>query len=244
MKLLANIAYHHHPNRVENLTKVIEAIKSYPLQSDIFVDTNDPQAAQELAYLPVTFHAHTGMGHPWELTSKHRNRIAEVYQHFDWVAYFEDDMMLPKEGFVNFTQQFDAMFEDNLYPSFTRIETYPDKEGEFSPDITFNLTPNMWREWNGKTYASLPYYINYHAFWMFSTKRLAEVLSRNPQALQMIPNNGLYRESLASMPIWSLGFAPMLEMDKNGELADHCKVYHLTNNYSNQSRDIKEIFKR
>jgi hypothetical protein len=131
-----------------------------------------------------------------------------------------------------------------LYPSFTRIETYPDKEGEFSPDITFNLTPNMWREWNGKTYASLPYYINYHAFWMFSTKRLAEVLSRNPQALQMIPNNGLYRESLASMPIWSLELKPMLEMHENGELADHCKVYHLTNNYSNQSRDIKQIFKR
>ncbi len=41
MKLLANIAYHHHPNRVENLTKVIEAIKSYPVQAEIFVDTND-----------------------------------------------------------------------------------------------------------------------------------------------------------------------------------------------------------
>ena len=184
------------------------------------------------------------MGHPWELTSKHRHRIAEVYQHFDWVAYFEDDMMLPREGFVNVTKQFDPMFEDNLYPSFTRIETYPNREGEFSPDISFNLTPNMWREWNGKTYASLPYYINYHAFWMFSTKRLAEVLSRNPQALQMIPNNGLYRESLASMPIWSLELKPMLEMTEQGELADHCKVYHLTNNYSNQSRDIKEIFKR
>ena len=71
MKLLANIAYHHHPNRVENLTKVIEAIKSYPVHSDIFVDTNDPQAAQELAHLPVTFHTHTAMGPPWELTSKH-----------------------------------------------------------------------------------------------------------------------------------------------------------------------------
>jgi len=43
-----------------------------------------------------------------------------------------------------------------------------------------DLTPNMWREWNGKTYVSLPYYINYHAFWMFSTKRLAEILGRNP----------------------------------------------------------------
>jgi len=75
MKLLANIAYHHHPNRVENLTKVIEAIKSYPVQSEIFVDTNDPQAAQELAHLPVTFHAHTAMGHPWELTSKHRQGL-------------------------------------------------------------------------------------------------------------------------------------------------------------------------
>ena len=47
MKFLANIAYHHHPNRVENLTKVIEAIKSYPVQAEIFVDTNDPQAAHE-----------------------------------------------------------------------------------------------------------------------------------------------------------------------------------------------------
>ena len=226
------------------MIKVIDAITTYPVQATIFVDTNDPQAAIELAHLPVYVHVHTNMGHPWELTNKHRGRIAEVYQHFDWVAYFEDDMMLPKEGFVNFIEQFDPMFEANLYPSFTRIETYPDREGEFSPDISFNLTPNMWREWNGKAYASPPFCNNYHAFWMFSTKRLTEVLSRNPQALQMIPNNGLYRESLASLPIWSLGLSPMLEMDENGELADHCKVYHLTNNYENVSMDIKAIFRR
>jgi len=60
----------------------------------------------------------------------------------------------------------------------------------------------------------------------------------------MIPNNGLYRESLAFLPIWSLGLNPMLEMDDNGELVDHCKVYHLTNNYQGQSRDIKQIFRR
>jgi hypothetical protein len=102
----------------------------------------------------------------------------------------------------------------------------------------------MWRDWNGKTYASIPFCNNYHAFWMFSTKRLAEVLSRNPQALQMIANTDLYRESMASLPIWSLGFAPMLEMDENGELMDHCKVYHLTNNYANVSKDIKQIFRR
>jgi hypothetical protein len=70
------------------------------------------------------------------------------------------------------------------------------------------------------------------------------VLSRNPQALQVIPNNGLYRESLASLPIWSLELKPMLEMTEQGELADHCKVYHLSNNYRDNSRNIKEIFKR
>jgi hypothetical protein len=36
----------------------------------------------------------------------------------------------------------------------------------------------------------------------------------------------------------------MLEMDENGELMGHCKVYHLTNNYANVSKDIKQIFRR
>jgi hypothetical protein len=79
---------------------------------------------------------------------------------------------------------------------------------------------------------------------MFSTKRLKEVLTRNPGELDHIPNNGLYRESLASFPIWSLNLKPMLEFTEQGELADHCKVFHLTNNYKHGSRDIKTIFKR
>jgi hypothetical protein len=36
----------------------------------------------------------------------------------------------------------------------------------------------------------------------------------------------------------------MLEFTEQGELADHCKVFHLTNNYKQGSRDIKTIFKR
>jgi len=244
MKLLANIAYHHNPERLPNLIRVIEAIKSYPVQADIFVDTNDPEVVGLLADQPVTVHAHTQLSHPWMLTAVHRTRIKETYKYFDWVAYFEDDMMLPKEGFVNFTERFDSMFADGLYPSFTRIETYDDKEGECTPDVNEVLPSSVWCQYAGKDYVSLPFFINYHAFWMFSTKRLKEVLTRNPGELDHIPNNGLFRESLASFPIWSLNLKPMLEFTEQGELADHCKVFHLTNNYKHGSTNIKTLFKR
>jgi len=64
MRLLANIAYHHNSERIPNLIRVIEAIKSYPVQADIFVDTNDPEVVGLLADQPVTVHAHTQLAHP------------------------------------------------------------------------------------------------------------------------------------------------------------------------------------
>jgi hypothetical protein len=79
---------------------------------------------------------------------------------------------------------------------------------------------------------------------MFSVKRLKEVLTRSPEELDKIPDNGLFRESLASFPIWSLGLKPMLEFTEQGELAEHCKVFHLTNNYKHGSTNIKTLFKR
>jgi hypothetical protein len=242
MKLLANIAFHYDAARVDNLIKVVSAIVSYPVAVDIFIDTNDDTAGQVLSYLPATFVVHQNMRHPFELTSMHRDRIAKMHQDYDWVAYFEDDMMLGKDAFINFTKQFDIMFSEGLYPSFVRVERYAGKDGQFTPDITSKVHKDAIKEWNGRKYMSLPYFINYHAFWMFSSKAMGKVLTSNHEALNVVFNSALYRESMASFPIWDLGLTPMVELNEEGRIADLCKVYHLTNNYEFQSVNLNDIF--
>jgi hypothetical protein len=68
------------------------------------------------------------------------------------------------------------------------------------------------------------------------------VLTSNHEALNVVFNNALYRESMASFPIWDLGLTAMVELNEEGWIADHCKVYHLTNNYEFQSVNLNDIF--
>ena len=173
MKLLVNIAHHYEPSRQANLIKVIRAIESYGVDATIYIDTNHPQLSFDLQDERVSVVWHKRMSHPFDLTAKHRIRIDESYQHFDAVAYFEDDMMLPAAGFEYWRTNFDAMHADGFYPSFVRVENYDGVEGDFTPDIVYPLNAEMEVKYDSRRFVALPYHINYHAFWIMTSKAIA-----------------------------------------------------------------------
>jgi hypothetical protein len=243
MKLLVNIAHHYEPSRQDNLRKVIRAIESYGVDATIYIDTNHPQLSSDLQDERVSVVWHKRMSHPFDLTAKHRIRIDESYQHFDAVAYFEDDMMLPAAGFEYWRTNFDAMHADGFYPSFVRVENYDGVEGDFTPDIVYPLNAEMEVKYDSRRFVALPYHINYHAFWIMTSKAIAALKEETSYALFASVDNGLFREEMASLPIWKCGLQAMVQLTDSGNVAEHCKVYHLTNNYQGASHNLTDVFR-
>lgn len=213
-KLLICIAFHYIPDRLKYVMSLLERFSTYDMDMHIIIDTNK-SFSLEGAEICV----HDSLEHPYHLTWIHRQHFKDNIDNYDWFMYVEDDMDVPFENFITYTENFKLLWPSYI-PSFVRIERFEGKE--FNTDNTAHQHP-VFININNKTFTTLGN--PYHAFWIMPQKELKST---------MLPNfvrREISRETAASYPMWGLRKKPLV-MIENGQVSPLCYSYHLANNYA------------
>ena len=240
--LLVCIAFHYDFKRLVFLEKLIHTfLNTYECSVHIRIDTNCPNSlffsVPELIKLNNTLRVeiftHENLAHPFHLTWQHRLAMQHQIDQYENFAYFEDDILLPYENYLNYLENFKLLFPKYV-PSFVRIE-----ENEGQQFITDATEPQELRV--VKIYKLNPYEIGdeypsgttkcfallknpYHGFWIMPAKELKETMIPNFVRLHES------RETAASYPMWELKLTPLVEIE-DGQISKKCYSYHLPNNY-------------
>lgn len=244
-KLLVCICFHYVEERLPILRKVIDILGTYKMNVDIIIDTNSYQL--NLSELPMIkkISVHDNLEHPFYLTFMHRIHMIQNTDQYDWFMYLEDDMGLPYENFLEFTENFYSLWPDYV-PSFIRIETKDEKE--YVLDVRSHIKfPSIVRiadkEYvdlsNNRTHLAYAY----HAFWIMPNKELKETM----HSIEFF-RYSTDREWASSFTTWEIGKIPLVRIENN-QISRLCYSYHLSNNYVSDTRnalatiEVKDIFK-
>lgn len=240
MKLLVCIAAHYAPERIKYLERVLEELKTYQCEVSIIIDSN--------AEIPNhTSFVHKDLQHPFHLTQMHRQHFKDYITNFsfdqteyDWFMYIEDDMLLPWENFLSYTEKLPKLWPGYV-PSFIRIE---EKDGgQYISDVTDRQQANfIWID--NRPFIALPFPQHYHAFWIAPQWVLKQTINEDFTKLHDS------RERSASYLMWELHKKGLLEVENRDgkfQIKEDCYSWHLPNNYidsdmKNGKIKVKEIF--
>jgi len=215
-KLLVCISFHNVPEKLEYLLKVINTFKSYPLYTDIIVDTNS-----YIDLKNVILSVHNNLNHPWDLTWMHRKHIKEKINDYDYFIYVEDDMQIPYENFKNYIDDFSNLWSKGYIPSFVRVEMF--NNIEYVVDVTEKQCFSNIIKIEDKEYIQLSQ--PYHAFWILPKEELQKTMKQDFLTV------GATREEAAWYPAKRLNKKQLVLIDDK-QVSHLCYSYHLSNNYS------------
>ncbi len=241
MKLLVCICFHYTEDGVKYLKKVVDNCLSYPMDVDIIIDTNEDneiinQFSSDIDKPNIAVAYHTNLEHPYHLTWKHREHMAQLIEFgdYDYFMYLEHDMLVPYENFVEYTKNFPILYPMGFVPSFIRVEEANSKQ--YVSDLLGPQEDLFSLKVDGKVFANLTH--PYHAFWIMPQKELAESIAQygsiSSGAIFKSPfyrPDAINRELAASFPMWQLNKVPLvlLEGDRISPLS---YSYHTTNSYA------------
>lgn len=238
MKLLVCIAAHYAPDRLQYLQKVLDELRTYQCEVDIIIDCNTNNYNVILSDYKI--YTHGSFSHPFHLTQIHRSHFKRELNNYDWFMYLEDDILLPWENFLSYTQKFPLMWPDYV-PSFIRIE---EKDGEqYISDVTDRQHAKLIFI-DGRAFINLPFPQHYHAFWIAPQWVLKQTINDDFTKLHDS------RERAASYLMWELHKKGLLEIENRGgkfHIKKDCYSWHLPNNYidsgmKNGKIKVEELF--
>lgn len=228
-RLLVCICFHYSYDRISILEKVIEILSDYKMKVDVIIDTNQTGLNLSKNDIIKQISVNDNLEHPYNLTFMHRKHIIENIDSYDWFMYLEDDMGLPFENFLEFTENFYSLWP-NYVPSFVRIETF--NQIDYVVDVIQTKNLNNLIKIKEKYYVDLSNGRQnithaYHAFWIMPKKELKETMNTI--------KNGFFRVSIdrewaASFTNWELEKIPLVRIENN-KISKLCYSYHLSNNY-------------
>lgn len=239
MKLLVCIAAHYAPERIKYLEQVLSALIEYKCDVDVIIDTNDFNFPLIDSASHKRF-VHPNLAHPFHLTQMHRQHFKEQIENYDWFMYLEDDMLVPWDNFLSYTEKFEMLWP-MFVPSFFRIE---ERGGEQYVSDVIQKHPPQYIQLGDKFYFEFPFPQNYHAFWIASKQALKETITNKFTKLHDS------RERAASYFNWELNKPALVEIElihSKWQIKEDCFAYHLPNNYIdsdmlNGKILVKEVF--
>ena len=224
-KLLISIPHHFNPERIEYLNSILRRFLSYRIDTTIFIDTN---SSDTILALPnderIRIHIHKQLKHPFHLTWFHRQYMQNYIDEFDYFMYIEDDIDLPFENFVEYSNNF-ALLWPKYIPSFIRIEEKDNTQYVVDQQKAQKIDKSMIVQTNNKKFILLQR--PYHAFWIMPQKELKQTIDKN------FVKYNICREMAASYPIQELKKTPLVMLDKSDKISSLCYSYHLPNTYVN-----------
>jgi hypothetical protein len=240
-KILICICFHYTDDGVQYLKKIVDNCLSYPMDVEIIIDTNEDNEVMDefnnKSNIAVAYH--TNLEHPYHLTWKHREHMAQLIDDYDYFMYLEHDMLVPYENFVEYTKNFPILYPMGFVPSFIRVEEANSKE--YVSDLLGPQEDLFSLKVDGKVFANLTH--PYHAFWIMPQKELAESIAIGGKAIMYGVNSrdifkspfyapdAINRELAASWVMWQLNKVPLVLLEGD-RISPLCYSYHTTNSYA------------
>lgn len=212
--LLVTIAHHSAPGRLQYLRRMLEEFAKYELTNDVLIDTD--VAGLDVHGDNITTVHHPSLAHPFHLTWIHRQHMKAELENYRYLAYFEDDILLPWENFDHYRERFFLLWPDYV-PGFVRVETYNGEQ--FAVDATERTPIQCVRDYHCALRQS------YHGFWIMPQEALKATMK--PDFVRVSDS----REAAASYPMADLNKAVLVEVEAGG-VSKKSLAYHLSNSYA------------
>lgn len=241
MRIVQHISFFYLEDRLQYLNQIILESNKYHFNTDIFIHTNVQFATNKLppynnGKVTIIQHDLTGIN-PHYLTWKCRDLLKQQRNEYDIFMYLEDDILVSKKALEYWLNHNHRLIELNYNLGFVRIEVNAQNKLEYIHDIT-NLHGgrlDTFIELDGKKFC-----VNnknqYCAFWIYNKHEFNRFIDSKYYDINNIANYYIREASAIGLHGWETPWykntvIPLVD----NKLHPDCRVYHLPNNYVNDS---------
>jgi hypothetical protein len=240
MKITKHISFYFLIDRIIYINNIIDETNKYEYTTDIFIHTNTIDFHKGMlhdytnGYIKIIYHDLSNID-PFYLTWKCRELLQEQQHEYDLFMYIEDDILVPYTTIEYWLKYHPILLENNCNLGFFRIEIK--NEEEYITDL-YGTKLKIVMILNDQ-----PYCVNnnnpFCAFWIYNKTEFSRFVDSKYYDNTNI-NGYSVRESVAIglHGIPTQWYKYTLIPIENNMLHQHCKIYHIANNYVNDDTSI------
>jgi hypothetical protein len=248
MKIVYNIIFYYNEERIKYLLKIINEIKKYKYETDIYIHTNIHfQLKNLVSYknkLEIIVHDLTKIN-PFKLTYLGKLYMKKFIKNYDIFIYSEDDILIYNEALNYWLEYKDICFEHKYNLGFLRIE-YFDEDNIYLTDIS-----SCFHEPKFVTLNNNKFLVNdknpYCACWIYDKKRMKDYIkSKYFNSVQLMNPNNNKKIEIRESQAFGLHYKnidyfkhTLIHVNKTNELNkinENCFIHHMPNNYINNKK--------
>jgi hypothetical protein len=243
MKIAKHISFYFISDRIIYINKIIAETNKYLHSTDIFIHTNNKLLFPEdfdnytnytNGKIKIIYHDLSGID-PHYLTWKCRDLLKQQRYDYDIFMYIEDDILVPYKAVKYWEERNEKLIKDNYNLGFVRIEVGNDGD-EYITDLPGKQFTNC-------TFLdSEMYCINditpYCAFWIYNKHEFNKFVDSKWYDLHNIIyySNCIREKSAFGLHLFTTDWYKKTVIPiVDNKLSSDCKIYHITNNYVNDS---------
>jgi hypothetical protein len=225
--LSCHISFFYKEERIATLNKVVKSINDIASikNKDVFVHSNQ---YFELEEAKVVFHDLENK-HPYTLSHLHRNLVKSQADLYDAFMYLEDDILFTDNNFLYWNQYFRYLKDNNFDLGYLRIET--NNGSEYVTDLLAG------EKNRGRVTIKEDRYIvfdrKYWGFWLYDKDYFKKFIE-TPNFLNSSYSDIMREEAARGFINNHRALIPEI----NNLPHEGCKVYHLSNNYVNDTNSL------
>lgn len=238
MKIIYNIAFYFNEDRIIYLLKIINEIKKYKYETDIYIHTNKNfQINNMINYdnkLKIILHDLSNIN-PKKLTWLAKTFMKKFVNNYDIFIYSEDDILIYNESFNYWLNYKDICFQNNYNLGFLRIE-YLDINNIYLTDISSSFDNPQFKFIN-----NIKFLVNdkntYYACWIYDKNIMKKFINSEYFKKQKLNLKNKTYDIRASQGIGyhakNMDYFKETLIPLNGinQINNNCYIHHLPNNY-------------
>jgi hypothetical protein len=237
MKITKHISFYFLDSRIIYINKIIDETNTYEYTTDIFIHTNNINLEKNAFHnytngcINIIYHDLSDT-HPFYLTWKCRYLLQQQQNDYDIFMYIEDDILVPQKSIKYWIEYNEKLIELNYNLGFLRIEV--ENNIEYLTDLLgdkFDTIINI---------DNKPYCVNnknpYCAFWIYNKNEFNKFVNSKYYDINNILHYGIRESSAIGLHgLYTHWYRNTLIPVINNKLIEECKIYHMPNNYVNDS---------
>ena len=252
MKIVYNIIFFYNEERIKYLLKIINEIKKYKYETDIYIHKNIHFQLKKLVNyknkLEIIVHDLSKIN-PFKLTYLGKLYMKKFIKNYDIFIYSEDDILIYNDSLNYWLEYKDVCFEHKYNLGFLRIE-YFDEKDIYLTDIASCFHEPKFIVLNNHTFL-LNDKNPYSGCWIYDKKRMKDYIKskyfNSVQLMNLKTNKKIEIRESQAFGLHHLNnnyFNHTLihvnetnetnetnEIKKLNKINNHCFIHHMPNNY-------------
>ena len=237
MRITKHITFYYLEDRIIYINNIIDETNKYEYTTDIFIHTNNINLEKTTfnnytnGCITIIYHDLSNIN-PFYLSWKCRELLQKQKNDYDIFMYIEDDILVPYKAIKYWLKYNEPLIEMNYNLGFVRIEVKNNIEYITDlPRVILNTFINI----NKNTYC-VNNINSYCAFWIYNKTEFNKFVNSTYYNLNNLDITIGIREISAFGLHTKIGwYKNTLIPIINNTLIEDCKIYHMPNNYVNNS---------